>query len=120
MFAGPNGSGKSTLLADLRGRFSLGAYVNADEIEQMLRDKGFLHFDDFGLNASSDDLQAFFASGRTALSKNPTAAVPLRIERNVLVLTPGTAVNSYLAAGLADFLRNQLLAARQSFTFELT
>ena len=118
MFAGPNGSGKSTLLADLRGRFSLGVYINADDIEQTLRDRGFLHLDDFGLNASNDDLQAFFASGQTALSKNLMAAVPLRIERKVLVLTPGTAADSYLAASIADFLRHQLLAARQSFTFE--
>ena len=38
------------------------------------------------------------------------------IEHNVL--TPGTAADSYLAAAVADFLRHQLLAARQSFTFE--
>lgn len=118
MFAGPNGSGKSTLLADLRSRFSLGVYINADDIEHNLREKGFMHLDDFQLTATQEQLLAFLASGQTALSKSSSAAALLRIERNVLVLTPGTAADSYLAASIADFLRHQLLAARQSFTFE--
>ncbi len=33
-------------------------------------------------------------------------------------MQPEAAVNSYLAATVADFLRHQLLAARLSFTFE--
>lgn len=118
IFAGPNGSGKSTLLLDLRGRFSLGIYVNADEIEHTLRERGFLHLDDFKLTVNQQQLLDFFATGSTALSKSFAGEIPLRIERNVLVLQPSTSTNSYLAAGVADFLRHQLLLAKQSFTFE--
>lgn len=118
IFAGPNGSGKSTLLVDLRGRFSLGVYVNADDIEHTLREKGFLHFSDFNLVVTQQQLLDFFATGRTALSRSAADGALLRVERNVLVLQPGATADSYLAAGLADFLRHELLAAKQSFTFE--
>jgi len=41
MFAGPNGSGKSTLKTVLPLKL-LGVYLNPDEIEQEIREKGFL------------------------------------------------------------------------------
>ncbi len=42
----------------------------------------------------------------------------LRIVENIIVMQPGAAVNSYVAATIADFLRHRLLAAGVSFTFE--
>ena len=39
MFAGPNGSGKSTIKDYLLPRH-IGAYLNADELEQNLRQRG--------------------------------------------------------------------------------
>lgn len=41
MFAGPNGSGKSTIKASINpGIF--GIYINPDEIEKEIRERGFL------------------------------------------------------------------------------
>jgi hypothetical protein len=41
VFAGPNGSGKSTLKSVLPPPL-LGVYLNPDEIEEQIRDPGFL------------------------------------------------------------------------------
>ena len=41
MFAGPNGSGKSTLKSVLPKEL-LGVYLNPDEIEDEIREQGFL------------------------------------------------------------------------------
>ena len=41
MFAGPNGSGKSTIKDNLPQAW-LGVYINADEIEKLIRANGFL------------------------------------------------------------------------------
>ena len=50
MFAGPNGSGKSTLKAYLPTDL-LGSYLNPDEIEQGVRDRGFLDVAQHGVVA---------------------------------------------------------------------
>ncbi len=51
MIAGPNGSGKSTLTDDLRKNYPLhfGFYINADEIEKILRQNGKFGFRRFKL-----------------------------------------------------------------------
>ena len=41
MFAGPNGSGKSTFKSIIRPEL-LGIYINPDEIEKEICDRGFL------------------------------------------------------------------------------
>ena len=41
IFAGPNGSGKSTFKTMIR-RELLGIYINPDEIEKEISDRGFL------------------------------------------------------------------------------
>ena len=46
MFAGPNGSGKSTVFHNINRQFSIGHYVNADDIEIRLRGTGFVNFHD--------------------------------------------------------------------------
>ena len=51
MFAGPNGSGKSTLKAYLPTDL-LGGYLNPDEIEQGVRDRGFLDVAQHGVVAN--------------------------------------------------------------------
>lgn len=118
LFAGPNGSGKSALLEELRGKFNLGVYVNADEIEKLLVRQKFLHASDYQLQISQADFAAFLASGQTAVGAQTSEMLGLRIAENIIVMQPGTIVNSYLAATVADFLRHQLLAAGISFTFE--
>ena len=41
MFAGPNGSGKSTIKASI-SKHLLGFYLNPDEIEKDVNEKGYL------------------------------------------------------------------------------
>ncbi|GAA3981789.1 hypothetical protein [Hymenobacter antarcticus] len=118
LFAGPNGSGKSALLDELRGQFNLGVYVNADEIEKQLVRQRFLHLSDYQLAATQADFAAFLAGGKTAVGAQTSQEIGLHIAENIVVMQPEAAVNSYVAATVADFLRHQLLAARLSFTFE--
>ena len=118
LFAGPKGSGKSALLEELRGEFNLGVYVNADEIEKRLTQQRFLDLSAYELQASQADFTAFLASGQTASGAQTSEALGLHIRENIFVLTVAAGIDSYTAATIADFLRQQLLAARQSFTFE--
>lgn len=118
LFAGPNGSGKSALLEELRGKFNLGIYVNADEIEKLLVRQKFLHASDYQLQVSQTDFVTFLASGQTAVGTQTNEMLGLRIADNIIVMQPGAAVDSYVAATVADFLRHRLLAAGVSFTFE--
>lgn len=39
MFAGPNGSGKSTFIKAIQQECSIGFYINADDIEYLLKTK---------------------------------------------------------------------------------
>ncbi|WP_210516823.1 hypothetical protein [Hymenobacter terricola] len=118
LFAGPNGSGKSALLDELRGQFNLGVYVNADEIEKQLVRQRFLHLSDYQLAATQTDFAAFLAGGKTAVGAQTSQEIGLHVAENIVVMQPEAAVNSYVAATVADFLRHQLLAAKLSFTFE--
>lgn len=43
MFAGPNGSGKSTVFRNINRLFSIGHYVNADDIEIQFKTQGFIN-----------------------------------------------------------------------------
>ena len=58
MFAGPNGSGKSTI-KDILPPEWLGVYVNADEIEKVIRTSGYLNLANFEVMADSAELQTF-------------------------------------------------------------
>lgn len=117
MFAGPNGSGKSTLKEYLPPEW-LGVYVNADEIENQLRLSAVLSLADFGVSATQDALQDFLAQS-TLLARQG-----LLEEAKSLILADGVLQfgaiepNSYYASVLADFIRQALLEAGISFTFE--
>lgn len=46
MFAGPNGSGKSTIKSVVPGKL-LGVYLNPDEIQKDIEDRGFLNVHEY-------------------------------------------------------------------------
>lgn len=117
VFAGPNGSGKSTLKRHLPDEW-LGAYVNADDMEQTLRETGVLPLAPFGITATAHELTQFLRTS-TLLAKAGLQAQAdhIRLEAGCICLGP-VAVNSYVASVLADFIRHRLLAAGASFTFE--
>lgn len=122
IFAGPNGSGKSTVIKNLvlesNSRISLGAYVNADDIERSIADTKQLDFREFKINVRNTDFQEFvkqhgFASNRRAEANLYTNLI---VKDNILHVS--TTVDSYLAADVASFIRAKLVESGISFTFE--
>ena len=117
MFAGPNGSGKSSLKAVI-DRNLLGVYINPDEIEAEIRQFDFLNFDRFGIETSESEIRQFFHES-TLLKKADLLdeAEGLRFNDQRLNFF-AVEINSYFASVCADFIRQKLILARQSFTFE--
>lgn len=115
MIAGPNGSGKTTLTRYLlqAHRLSLGVYINADDLERTLQTSAEIRLAGFDLKISDAEAKAFFA-------QHPLNAGGLQNHfqiQNGVLKTTGKA-DGYFAAVLADFIRQKLLQAKTSFTFE--
>lgn len=118
MFAGPNGSGKSTINAVIRPEL-LGVYINPDEIEKSIREPGgFLDLAHYGVQTSATEILAFFQKS-TLLEKADLLdeAALLRFNDDKLSFF-AVSINAYFASVAADFIRQKLLEARVSFTFE--
>lgn len=117
MFAGPNGSGKSTLKTVLRSEL-WGLYVNPDEIEKEIKRFDFLDFSAYGLKVEEKEILNFFQNS-TLLEKVDLLdeTLDLRLTDNKLSFW-AVSVNSYFASVAADFIRQKLVLAGRSFTFE--
>ena len=118
MFAGPNGSGKSTINAVIRPEL-LGVYINPDDIEKAIRERGdFLDLASYGVSTSAAEILTFFQQS-TLLAKADLLdeADALRFNDDKLSFF-AVSVNAYFASVAADFIRQKLLEARVSFTFE--
>jgi predicted ABC-type ATPase len=117
MFAGPNGSGKSVLKSYLPQSL-LGVYLNPDEIEQEIRSRGFLELSSYGVTTRDEEVLPFF-TGSSFLrdTGNTDSAAKLSFFNGRLDFS-SVEVNSYLASVAVNFLRQRLLACRNSFTFE--
>jgi len=50
VFGGPNGSGKSTILDQINLKYDLGYYINADDIEGVLKSSQEIELKDFGIS----------------------------------------------------------------------
>ena len=118
VFAGPNGSGKTTMVKSLQAEIPFGVYVNADDIESLLRESKVLLFNAYQIVVTQSQLQLFFKESMFAPIKRnePYLWTKLSVAENVLHIN--TKVDSYLAADLAEFIRQQLLANDISFTYE--
>jgi predicted ABC-type ATPase len=117
MFAGPNGSGKSTLKAYLPADL-LGSYLNPDEIEQGIRERGFLDFAEHGVVAIGPEVLRFFRDSDFLAKAGLTAAVHTLTFADGRLDFSRLEVNSYLASVSVDFLSQRLLAQKSSFTLE--
>lgn len=118
MFAGPNGSGKSTINAVIRPEL-LGVYINPDEIEKAIRNRGdVLDLAQYGVQTTEAEILTFFQQS-TLLEKADllNEAALLRFSEGKLSFF-AVSVNAYFASVAADFIRQKLLEARVSFTFE--
>ncbi len=118
VFAGPNGSGKTTIIKRLQAEIPFGVYVNADDIESMLTESGVLLFSTYQLSVTQFILQSFFKESTFSPVKRnePDLWRKLSVKDNVVHVK--AKVDSYLAADLAEFIRQQLLANGISFTYE--
>ncbi len=119
MFAGPNGSGKTTVKNALRKPpHWFGIYINPDDLEQTIRESGFLSLEPFDLATSTEEIQCCFASSALLQSRQlHTAASAIECQGNRVDFRSLT-FNSYHASVLAAFLRRKALDASKSISFE--
>lgn len=120
MFAGPNGSGKSTIKAKIESinKDWLGVNVNPDEIEAEIRRSGFIDFGNYEVYSDSAKLSEFLK--QSILLKNSNLlekAAKLTLGKNRVSFEKVT-INAYFASVLSDFIRQNLLISRKSFSFE--
>lgn len=120
VFAGPNGSGKTTIMTDLKDKIPFGAYVNADDIEKALFENGLLDLNSYPIIADTSDIQDYFRRSEFSPVKLnlPNLFEHFSISQNRLVLSPSVTPNSYIAADLAEWIRQHLLTAGTSFSYE--
>lgn len=105
VFAGPNGSGKTTIIKSLQAELPFGVYVNADDIESLLKETNILLFNPYQLVITTAQIQEFFKESMFAPVKRNEQDLwsKMRVVENVLHIN--TIVDSYLAADLAEFIR---------------
>ena len=118
VFAGPNGSGKTTIIKSLQGTIPFGVYINADDIELQLKESKILLFNTFQLNVTQNQMQHFFKESTFSPVKRNEHDLwsKVTVEKNILKIN--TTVNSYLAADIAEFIRQQLVLSQISFSYE--
>lgn len=117
VFAGPNGSGKSVLKSYLPEPL-LGVYLNPDEIEAKVKERGCFDLSGFGIETVADEVLPIFTGSEFLRSEGLGKAVEsLSFNNGKLEFSPGI-MNSYFASVLAGFLRRKLLERKRTFTFE--
>jgi len=113
---GFNGSGKSTI-KDRVPPHLIYTYVNADELQKEAVATGAVDLTPFGITTTTEDIQAFFgAHGLCAMAGFADHLHQISFDGTGVRF--GNKVNAYHASVVADFIRQQLLAKRESFTFE--
>jgi predicted ABC-type ATPase len=120
VFAGPNGSGKSTSLNGILTEkgINLGVYVNADEIEKELNQIGCLNISKFKIYPTEIELLVFFKASTFSpkMRNEPNLWQKLTLEGDFLKVK--SSIDSYLAADIAEFIRQKLVKEGISFTYE--
>ena len=117
MFAGPNGSGKSSLKSYLPEPL-LGIDLNPDEIEQSVKECGYVDLMGFGIQTTAAEVLPLLVGSEFLIQHGLEEATrSLSFANGRLCFPPGV-INSYFASVVADFLRHRLLAEQRTFTFE--
>lgn len=120
MFAGPNGSGKSTVYNELKNKFDIGIYVNADEIEKKLINSNKFSLLEYNLNTKiTNDYFDSFIKNHTLFKKATSDGFVIDLQYNDgEIVNPNLKTHSYEASILADFIRNELISNGKKLTFE--
>lgn len=92
--------------------------MNADDIEKELSESSVLSFENYKLSLNEKSVQNFFKFSHFSPVKRSEADLysKLKVENNRLQVK--TTIDSYLAADIAEFIRQQLLKQDISFTYE--
>jgi len=117
MFAGPNGSGKSTIKEVIEPQL-LGVYINPDEIEKDIRRFGFLDFSAYRVTTTEDEVLPFFQQSVLLTQAGFADEVARLCFTDGKLSFHAVPVNAYFASVAADFIRQKLLDAGVTFTFE--
>lgn len=122
IFAGPNGSGKTTLYHHIKeSYFSTRLFINADLLEQEFKRQNYIDFSAYNINSSDKIFQDFSRSQGQYLKAGFTKeSWNLIIKENVLVSIDSANLhfNSLHFAIIADFIRQELIRKKVSFSFE--
>ncbi|MBW3517555.1 hypothetical protein [Flavobacterium sp. NKUCC04_CG] len=118
MIARPNGAGKSTFVKEIQKQCSIGYYINADDIEQILHtnENKLKCSDYFPSLVSQEDWDSFIIKNTEDLRYKSIDVKQVTIVDNTLLVSG--MVNSYFAAVIAEFFRYILLECDKSFSFE--
>jgi len=122
VLAGPNGSGKSTIKRELKPQW-IGVFINADEIERDLKiNAGRLSLRSLGITGPADEVlerikATLSNSGLDSKLDLSSLLDGISVDDALSIWLPGP-YNSYLAAALAEAVRQELLEEGQTFTFE--
>ncbi len=120
MFAGPNGSGKSTIkdkVASLNPSW-LGVYINPDEIEKSIAERGFIDLSNFKLQEPAEDLLESLGQAKQLSDNNLLGKLDKLTSIGSRLSFPKSTLNSYFVSAIADFLHEKLAASQISFSFE--
>ena len=122
IFAGPNGSGKSTFIQSFPAteNLKLGYYVNADDIEQALKKTFYIELQKFGISVSTEEIQAYFKKSNFAPVRldNKNLWTNFYITEDKLYINKKLSINSYIAADIAEFIRQNILKSGFFFSYE--
>ncbi len=120
IFAGPNGSGKTTIINNLKNQIPFGIYLNADDIEKYINGNNKINFSDYGLSLTTKQVHSFFSKSTLSPLKhnNINYWQNFTVANNILIIHPSVSIDSYLAADIAEFIRQSLLSENISFSYE--
>lgn len=118
MIAGPNGSGKSTIINSISSQFNTGIYLNADDIEKELKEKGEIDLNVYGIKEIESNEFNLFSRNHTLTDKVAKTNFNIELELNSNIIKNIGEMNSYKASIIVDFIRTMLIQSGQKLTFE--
>lgn len=116
MFAGPNGSGKSTLIREIAKNYNMGYFINADEIKRLANGQNYIKLEDFLSKPINNAVWYNFIEKYQNDLRLKDLNEILSLDNNIFVFH--REIDSYQAALIATFFRENLLSSGKSFSFE--